>query len=185
MLMDITLPVSPEMLGTAWKNTDKSLVGHLGTHFDVMDKVFPLEYTQRKAVVFDVSHVKDRDIEIADVDLTLVEADMFVAFCTGYIHQVEYGTRVYFKEHPQLSVALIDALLQKQVSIIGIDCAGIRRTPEHVPTDQRCADQGVFVIENLWELQQVLALGGQFTANTYPMRFSGITGIPCRVVAQV
>lgn len=185
MLIDITLPVSPEMLGTAWKNTDKSLVGHLGTHFDVMNKEFPLAYTQRKAVVFDVSHITQRDIEVQDIDLSSVEADMFVAFRTGFIHLEEYGTRTYFKEHPQLSNSLIDALLDKQISIIGIDCAGIRRTPEHVPTDQRCADSGVFVIENLWDLEQLLTLGGQFTANTYPMRISGITGIPCRVIAQV
>lgn len=185
MLIDITLPVSPEMLGTAWKNTDKSLVGHLGTHFDVMDKVFPLEYTERQAIVFDVSHVKERDVEIQDIDLFLVKPGMFVAFFTGYIHRVEYGTPVYFKEHPQLSVALIDALLEKQVSMIGVDCAGIRRAPEHVPADQRCADRNVFVIENLWDLKQILAQGGQFVAKTYPMRFAGITGIPCRVVAQV
>jgi len=47
MLLDITLQVTPAMLGKAWGNTDKALVGHLGTHFDVMDKEFPLEYTSR------------------------------------------------------------------------------------------------------------------------------------------
>ena len=53
MLMDITLPVSQEMLGTAWGNTNPSLVGHLGTHFDGMDKEFPLEYNRREGIVFD------------------------------------------------------------------------------------------------------------------------------------
>lgn len=184
MLLDITLPVTPDMLGAAWKNTDNSLVGHLGTHFDVMDKEFPLEYTQRKAVVFDVSHIRGRDVVAADINMRLVEKDMFVAFYTGYIEEVAYGTPVYFKEHPQLSQDLIDALIQKQVSIIGLDCAGIRRAPEHVPADQRCADHGVFVVENLWDLKKLLESGNQFIANTYPMRFAGITGIPCRVVAQ-
>ena len=184
MLIDITLRVTPEMLSTAWENTAKSLVGHLGTHFDVMDKEFPLNYTARKAVVFDVSHIRERDIEITDVDLTLVEADMFVAFHTGFIEEVEYGTPQYFKAHPQLSHALIDALLDKQISIIGIDCAGIRSGKEHVPTDQRCSDRNVFVIENLWDLRSVLSVSPQFTARTYPMRFTGMTGLPCRVVAE-
>ena len=148
MKVDITLPVTPEMMNTAWANTAKSLVGHIGTHFDVMDKTFPLDYTERKAVVFDVSHIKGQDIAPADIDLDLVEANMFVAFRTGYIEEVAYGTPTYFKGHPQLSQELIDALLDKQIAIIGIDCAGIRRTPEHVPADQRCADRGVFVIEN-------------------------------------
>lgn len=184
MMLDITLPVTPEMLGTAWENTAKSLVGHLGTHFDVMDKGFPLEYTERQAQVFDVSAVRGRDIGTGDIDLSLVEADMFVAFRTGYIEEVEYGTARYFKEHPQLSAELIDALLDKRISIIGVDCAGIRRTPEHVPADQRCADRGVFVIENLWDLKELLKVSPRFTARTFPMRFLGVTGIPCRVVAE-
>ena len=185
MMIDITLQVTAEMLGTAWDNTAKSLVGHLGTHFDVMDKEFPLEYTERKAVVFDVSSAKNRDITVEDIDLDRVEADMFVAFYTGFIENVPYGTPAYFKEHPQLSDELIDALLNKKISVIGLDCAGIRRGKEHVPADQRCADSGVFVVENLWDLKKVLSINGSFTARTYPMRVLGITGLPCRVVAQV
>lgn len=185
MMIDITLKVTQDMMKTAWDNTAKSLVGHLGTHFDVMDQEFPLEYTCRKAVVFDVSGVRERDITAEDIDLNRVEADMFVAFRTGFIEEVEYGTPRYFKEHPQLSSELIEALLEKKVSIIGVDCAGIRRGKEHVPADQRCANHGVFVIENLWDLKSVLDAGGTFTAHTYPLRYSGITGLPCRVVAQI
>ena len=185
MLIDITLRVTQEMLGTAWENTAKSLVGHLGTHFDVMDREFPLEYTQRKAIVFDVSCIKERDIAVADIDLSLVEAGMFVAFYTGFIETMAYGTPAYFKEHPQLSGELIDVLLEKKVSIIGIDCAAIRKGKEHVPADQRCADKDVFVIENLCHLDSVLAVDKYFTARTFPMRIAGITGLPCRVVAEV
>ena len=149
-----------------------------------MDKEFPLSYTERRAVVFDVSGVRNRDITAGDIDLDLVGPEMFVAFRTGYIGEVEYGTPRYFREHPQLSQDLIDALLERNISIIGIDCAGIRRTPEHVPADQQCADLGVFVVENLWGLEQVLAVSNLFTAKTYPMRYRGITALPCRVVAQ-
>lgn len=182
MLIDITLPVTPEMLSTAWENTAKSLVGHLGTHFDVMDKDFPLAYTRRKGILFDVSSVRGRDIEASDLDLSRLEPEMFVALRTGFLEEEAYGTSRYFKEHPQLSETLIDALLAKGISIIGIDCAGIRRGKDHVPADQRCADQGVFVIENLWNLQ---ALTGPFVVNTYPMRYLSITGLPCRVIAEL
>ena len=185
MMIDITLPVTTEMLGTAWENTAKSLVGHLGTHFDVMDRAFPLEYTGRKAVVFDVSSIREREITAADIQMEQVEEGMFVAFYTGFIEEVPYGTPRYFKEHPQLSHELIEALLDKNISIIGVDCGGIRRGREHVPADQRCADRNVFVVENLWNLKTVLSLGGTFTARTYPMRMEGITGLPCRVVAEI
>lgn len=185
MMIDITLNITPKMQSTASENTAKSLIGHMGTHFDVMDNEFPLEYTLRDGVVFDVSHIRDRDIEAEDIDLQQVQPGMFVAFYTGFVEEVEYGTQAYFKTHPQLSFALIDALLEKRISIIGVDCAGIRRGKEHVPADQRCADYGVFVVENLADLKSVLAAGGKFAARTYPVRYCGVTGLPCRVVAEV
>ena len=185
MLIDITLQVTPDMLGTAWENTAKSLIGHLGTHFDVMDKEFSLDYTQRKGVAFDVSHIRGRDVDIGDIDLDAVKADMFVAFHTNFIDEEEYGTPRYFKEHPQLSNELIEALLDKRISMIGVDCAGIRRGKEHVLADRKCADRGAFVVENLCNLNALPFRGTPFTVRTYPMNIAGITGLPCRVVAEI
>ena len=62
MLKDLTLKITPEMAKTAQGNEKKAFGGHLGTHFDVMNKEFPIEYFRRKAVIFDVSKVNDRDI---------------------------------------------------------------------------------------------------------------------------
>ena len=150
-----------------------------------MDKEFPLTYTERPAVVFDVSDIRDRDIEAEDIDLNLVGKDMFVAFYTGFIEEEKYGTPEYFKTHPQLSDRLINALLDKKISIIGVDCAGVRRGSEHTPTDRRCSDCGVFVVENLSDLKSVLEVSQRFTARTYPLNMTGITGLPCRVVAEL
>ena len=121
MKIDITLKITPKMATDAQGNERKALVGHLGTHFDVMNKEFPLEYTERKGIVFDVSGVKGRDIDIVDIDLNKVTNDMFVCFYTGFIEEEGYGTRKYFTEHPQLSKELLNALLQKNVSMIGVD----------------------------------------------------------------
>lgn len=185
MKIDITLKITPKMATDAQGNEKKALVGHLGTHFDVMDKDFPLAYTERAGIVFDVSSVKDRDIDIDDIHLDQVDANMFVAFYTGFIEEEGYGTRKYFTEHPQLSKKLIEALLQKKISIIGVDFAGVRRGKEHTPTDQYCADHGVFIIENLCNLKQVSESGGKMMVHTYPMHYAEITGLPCRVVAEV
>ena len=57
-------------------------MGHLGTHFDV-------------------SRVKNRDID--DIDINKVTKDMFVCFYTGFIEEEGYGTKKYFTEHPQIS----------------------------------------------------------------------------------
>ena len=185
MLIDLTLKITPNMIVDAQGNEKKALTGHLGTHFDVMNKEFPLEYTQRAGIVFDVSQVKDREICSADIDLDAVQSNMFVAFYSGFMEQEPYGSAVYFKEHPQLSDELIDQLLDKQISIIGVDFAGVRRSNEHTPKDQYCADRGVFIIENLCHLEQILVYGNLFKANTYPMHFSEMTGLPCRVVAEI
>lgn len=187
MFIDLTVQVTPELINSARENEQKAREGHLGTHFDVMNKEFPLEYVERKGLVFDVSSIHDRDITSGDIDLSRVQSGMFVAFHTGFIDQHPYGSRVYFFEHPQLADELIDQLLEKQISIIGIDFAGVRRGAEHTPKDQYCADRGVFIVENLCNLQSIL--GGknsaEFTANTYPIKQTGITGLPCRVVAKV
>lgn len=185
MKIDVTLKITPNMLKEAPGNENKALVGHMGTHFDVMNKEFPLDYTQRSAIVFDVSNVKNRDIDVADIELDRVTADMFVAFYTGFIETEAYGTQRYFKEHPQLSNELIEALLKKNISIIGVDFAGIRRGKEHTPIDQYCVDRGVFVIENLCNLKMVVDADGPVIAHTYPINYSGITGLPCRVVMEL
>lgn len=185
MLIDITLEMTAQKISDVPEHRQQSLVGHVGTHFDVMEQEFPLNYTRRKGIVFDVSSVQGRDIDLGDIPIEAVERDMFVAFRTGFIEEVGYGEEGYFFAHPQLSDALIDALLERGISIIGVDFAGIRRGKEHVPKDRLCANHGVFVIENLCNLKALLDCGGRFTAHTYPVRYTGMTGLPCRVIAEV
>ena len=118
------------------------------------------------------------------IDLEKIRFGDFVIFYTGFLEKAGYGTKEYFQAHPQLSNNLIEKWLDKKVSIIGIDCAGIRRGKEHTPMDQYCADHNAFVVENLDNLESLL-MQNEFTINTYPMKFSEMTGLPCRVVAKV
>ncbi len=182
MLIDITLKITPKLIRDAQGNEKKALTGHLGTHFDVMNREFPLEYTGRKGICFDVRG-KD-EIGVEDIDLTLVEEEMFLIFRTGFIEKESYGTSAYFSSHPQLSRELIEELLNRGVSLIGIDGAGIRRGKEHTAADQMCADRGAFVVENLAQLDELPA-ERSFVVHTYPVRFEGMTGLPCRVIAEI
>ena len=50
MLIDITLRITPKMVTDAQGNEKKALAGHLGTHFDVMNKEFPLERSEERRV---------------------------------------------------------------------------------------------------------------------------------------
>ena len=188
MIIDLSIRVDLRIAGEAHATLDKARSGHLGTHFDVMDKEFPLEYMEREAIVFDITAVgTTREIDIGDIDLSAVSEGGFVAFHTGYIEQVAYGTKEYFHFHPWLSMELIEVLLNKHVAIIAIDFAGVRNGKEHTPTDQLCADRGTFIVENVCNLAAVLR--GQkmalFVAGTYPVNYVGTTGLPCRVVARL
>ena len=185
MLIDITFKVTPDIVKNDPGTLQKSLAGHTGTHFDVMNKEFPLEYTRRDGIVFDVSGVRERDICAEDIDISKVEKGMFVAFYSNFIEEVGNGAPGYFSGSPQLSNELIDQLLDSGVSIIALDFGGIRRGKEHVPKDQLCADRGTFVIENLCNLKALVEGGGRFIAHTYPMSYAGITGLPCRVIAEI
>ena len=187
MKIDITLRVTPKMVHDAQGNEKIAFTGHLGTHFDVMNKEFPLDYTELNGIVFDIRNVRQGEIQLSDIDMDKVQSGMFVAFYSGFIEDVGYGGKVYFSEHPTLSMQLIEGLMDRGVAIIGVDFAGVRRGAEHTPTDQICADRGVFIIENLCNLSAVLAGKSctTFKASTYPMNFSDMTGLPCRVVANV
>ena len=185
-MIDLSVHVSADMVQNAFANEKMVAFGHLGTHFDCMNKEFPWAFTKRNGVILDVSAQPGDDILPGEALFGEVLPDDFAIFYTGYIARVPYGSREYFKDHPQLSYACIQALLDKKVSMIGIDCAGIRRGGEHTPTDQRCADQGVFVVENLCNLEKLLA--GKSSAHcavyTFPLNFGGMSGLPARVVAE-
>ncbi len=185
MLIDITLKITPQMIAEAQSNEKKTFSGHIGTHFDCMNKAFPLEYTERKSVIFDVSKVQNRDIEVNDINLNDVKKDMFVVFYSGYIEKEKYGTEMYFKNHPQLSNHLIEELLKKDISIIGIDFSGMRRGKEHPLKDQQCADKNVFVVENLCNLKEILKFGKFCKISTYPLSLAEASGLPCRVIAKI
>lgn len=184
-MIDMTLKITPQMMVDAQEKGKKVLIGHLGTHFDATNKEFPLEYAKRKGIIFDITSIGGRDIALSDIDISKVEKDMFVAFYSGYIEKMGYGSKAYFTEHPQLSNELIESILDRGVSLIGIDFAGVRRGKEHGAKDRYCADRGVFIIENLCNLQSVLASSPTFLAYTFPMHYAEMSGIPCRVIAEV
>lgn len=113
---------------TAQSNEKKAFTGHIGTHFDVMNKVFPLDYTERDAIVFDVPTNGQGETTPGDIDLSLICEGMFVAFRSGFIESEGYGSAVFFREHPTLSMTLINVLLDRRVSIIGVDFAALAHT---------------------------------------------------------
>ncbi len=193
MKIDLSVTVTEEILNSMSIMTAAGQIppvgqfGHIGTHFDVMNKNFPLENTERRGILFDVSHVKEREIEAGDINIDKITEHDFIMFYTGCLKENKFGTPEYLQGHLELSDALITDLVNKKVSMIGIDFPGIRKPSEHVRADQYCADHEVFVIENLANLEILFAAvkGQPFLVHTYPVNYEGLSGLPCRVVAEV
>lgn len=184
MLYDLTQPLTQQSAADVQKQEPKALVGHLGTHFDCMGKPFPLAYTQLPCVLFDVTKLdKDTEITLVDIDAHRLPEGGAALFYSGHADRFAYGTSQYLHGHPQLSAALIDALLEAGCRIIGLDFPGMRRSAEHTPADAKCAERGCFAVENLCGLS-ALPKNEVFTLCTYPMRYEGLSGLPCRVVAR-
>jgi hypothetical protein len=108
MFIDLSILVSSSSGKTAAENEKLTSFGHHGTHFDVMNKEFPQKFIRLAGLVFNVSGISGRDINIQDIDPELVEQGMFVVLNTNFIVEKNYGSKEYFSEQPQLSNQLID-----------------------------------------------------------------------------
>lgn len=192
MKLNLSLRIEKEQLEALGVNfqsgkPDFNKAGHIGTHFDVMNKEFSLENIVTKGHIFDISNIKSHEAKVEDLDLHKVCQNDFVIFHSGLLEKYGYGTDEYFSPHVELSDELIDCLLDKKVSFIGVDMVGIKGSKDHARIDQYCADNGVFVIENLDNLGLLLKEAGDkpFTVYTFPLNYHGFTGLPCRVVAEI
>jgi kynurenine formamidase len=162
-------------------------LGHLGTHLDTHLKTkVPLDYMVTRGILFDVTKAVG-EINSDSIDLTLIEEHDFVIFKTDMIKRFEYGSEDYFSRQLELSDNLINSLIKKKISFIGIDAGGIKKGTKHVEADKRCEAANIYVIENMAHLDQ-LSLNvhnHSFKVTTLWIEFPGQTGLPCRVVAEV
>jgi kynurenine formamidase len=183
MLIDLTVVIDKQVVASL---TVPSKLGHLGTHFDVMGGEFPLKCVKRVGRLVDISAIKDREVGVADI-ASSIEQDEFVIFRTNYAADIGYGGPDYNHKSAELSDDVVSYLLECRVSLIGVDAASIQRPAKHREVDERCAAQNVFVVENLCNLETLAnaAAGRSFTVYCAPLNFRGLTGIPCRVVAEV
>lgn len=181
--LPLNLETNPEVLG---KQAHLVAKGHWGTHLDkVVEAEVPLDYFRSRGVLFDVSAVQAREVEVGqgDVELSLVEAGDFVIFRTDIMGRHGYGGKPYMESYFELSWELVDDLLNRSVHFIGLDARGIRMGAEHHAGDLRCAERGCYVVENLANLEPLPA-HTPFTVFAAWLDTGG-TGLPCKVIAEI
>jgi kynurenine formamidase len=163
------------------------LFGHIGTHIDLMGKEFDLARTQTTGRIFDVRKAAAGEITLKDFAKELAGEGEFIMFLTGRLQETAYGEKEYFLSHKELAWEVIEFLVAQKAAMIGVDTAGVRKIAEHPKADQFCAEHGIFVVENMDQLDEAFSRSGgkPFTVQTYPLRLSGATGLPCRVIAEI
>ncbi len=189
MLMDLTLSLSRDnpVFRTLPPSHEARVMaaGHVGTHLDtLLHRPIPLEWMDRTGVLLDARPF-GADIGpqvLADVDIA---AGDFVLFHTGHIGRQAYGTDAYLHDTPQLAWSVVEALIDRKVSFIGIDGAGLRRGgKEHAKVDRFCEERGAYVIENLTNLDALQETApARFPVRVAWIAHGGMTGIPVKVVA--
>jgi len=190
MRIDLTYPLKKEeltnMIRTAGLETIADKFGHFGTHFDCMDKEFPLHYCRLNGVIVDIRKA-DKEIKVSDIDFSNISMNDFVIFYTGIIEKHKYSSQEYFSYPLEFSDELIKRLTEEKIRIIGIDMAGVKLGQNHAKTDQYLANHNIFVVENLYNLHSLFEeAGGQsFIVNTFPLKLEGYTGLPTRVIAEI
>ena len=149
MTTNLSIKLNDEMIKATLLNQRVASFGHLGTHIDLKGKGFNNQIV--KGIIY---KVKD-NIEIKDIDLSLIKENYFVIFNTDHIKNYEYGSKEYFDNYSILDLDLIEELIKRKVSFIGIDGPGIRKGKEHPLIDKYLADNNIFVIENLTNLDSL------------------------------
>ncbi|MBQ9478282.1 MAG: hypothetical protein IJ668_03020 [Selenomonadaceae bacterium] len=78
-------------------------------------------------------------------------------------------------------------MIERKVRMIGVDRSGVRNGTDHPKADTYCADHGVFVVENLINLDKLRAEAGDndFVVHLYPWNVKDFTGVPSRVIAEL
>lgn len=185
MIIDITTKNKKDII-KPWlmKQENKHIAkGHIGTHLDTyLKSEINIENFKRRGVLINASNFANvREIEKEDVENIEIKEKDFVIFRTDCIKK-GYGTKNYFENHPQLSNELIKYLCKKKISFIGIDAPGIRRDLEHTIADKFCEQNGIYVIENLDNLDKINFQN--FNIYTMWIDDEEATGLNCRVICE-
>jgi kynurenine formamidase len=169
--------------GSEYKTISFSCDTHnMGTHIDVMgvDVFIENERLISEGIKFDVSSITDREIKLIDLDLSLVKEGVYVFFQTNYDKYFEDEEK--YNNHPEISMEVIEYLVDKKVNMIGIDALGLGRGRNHGLIDVYLGKHKSYTIENLANLDKIPEEG--FKVYCLPMKIEGIDGLPARILVE-
>ena len=191
---------SPQFISWAEKKSDGynlELIffsSHSGTHLDApyhfvdkglrIDKI-PLTKLITNAVVCRVKKGPNESITLKDVidfeaKHETISTNMAVVFETGWSKNIT--KKDYFTKNPGLSAAAAKYLVEKKVTLVGIDSPSIdigkdpKFSVHHI-----LLKNGILILENLCNLDKIPR--SYFKLIVLPLKLKGATGSPVRAVA--
>ncbi len=172
---------------------DEICIGsHTGTHIDAPSHFIPsgkstseIELDNLIAETYILDFSLTPDINLIGKQL-LSERDSFIKpkgsvfIYTGYSNAE--GRRNYESDYSALSVEGAEYLLEKEISVIGIDSPSIGvNSDEGVDVHKLLLGNGVIIIERLVNLELIKSQPVKTIA--LPIKLKNCTGAPCRVIA--
>ena len=196
MIIDLTMPIdrdTPTFPGeqpyeieqvatiewNGWNMKRLCISSHFSTHMDAPAHMieggntlsdYPMEKFIGEAIVLDVRGQKEI---VADLDYVR-EGDI-VFFLTG--HSEKAYDEDYFEDNPVISEATARDLVEKGISIVGIDSF----TPDNEPylVHKMFLGADIPIVENLVNLEKLA--GARFRCCIMPLHIRGGDGAPCRI----
>lgn len=163
-----------------------TLTTHSGTHIDApfhfinggkkLDD-FPMGHFVGNAIALDCRGQKE--ISLTERELSLIQKDDIVFLATS--HSDIHAVQKYFDDYPVISKKTADALVQKEIRIVGIDSP----SPDKAPYDLHYIFLGkeICIVENLFNLKPLI--NKRFTCIIAPLAIKDGDGAPCRVIGML
>lgn len=160
---------------------------HVGTHMDA-----PLHMVEGgyKISEIDISHFKGRGVLIDARNTSIIDTPLLsgidlkkgdiVLVLTGW--DKKYREDSYFQNWPIMTVGFAKELVQKEISIIGMDTAG-PDIDDNFPAHKIFLPNNVLIIENMTNLDKLIETEN-FIVHAYPVKYEA-DAAPVRVVAEI
>ncbi|TWT67250.1 cyclase family protein [Allorhodopirellula solitaria] len=206
-VIDLSLKVTNEMPGVemtpcktiptdGWNATTLSLYSHAGTHMDAPRHFLPSGQTldaQDLSVCCGVARL----VNLPDTAPRHLITVSDVVDCIGEVFPGDrlifrtdwhrrFGTAAYRDELPRISIELAEWLVEKAVSLIGVEppsVADVNNPVELTDVHQTLFRGGVVIVEGLANLNQIKQSEFEFIA--LPLNLEGGDGCPLRAIAIV
>lgn len=120
-----------------------------------------------------------KEIKVEPEHEKLIEKNDIVIIYTGM--DKEYGNQEYYNQHPVISEAMADLLINMEVKLLGFDMP----SPDYSPfkIHQKLFENDIFILENLCNLEKLLGLES-FKLFVFPLKVRA-EAAPCRVAAEI